>query len=115
MKKNLETKCARIKLKPGTTDKVYAWAEELTDRSSEVYQTLRDEGVYIESVFLEKSGEDNFLIYYMKSENEQKAGEIARVSQHPVDAYHKAFKKECWESGEELELLIDFDRFNEIG
>ena len=64
--KKLETKCARVKIKDGCLDKAYEWAKELNNRSEEVYQTLRDENVYIESVFLEKTSEGNFLIYFMK-------------------------------------------------
>ena len=112
--KKLETKCARVKIKDGYLDKAYEWAKELNSRSEEVYQTLRDENVYIESVFLEKTSEGNFLIYFMKVKNSQEARTVADKSKHPIDEYHQKMMKEITEKGEKLEILIDFDRLEEL-
>ena len=112
--KKLETKCARVKLKPGCLEKAYAWAKELNNRSDEVYQTLKDEGVYIESVFLEKTTEGEFLIYFMKMESGQIAREVANKSQHSIDKFHQEIMKEITDKGEALEILIDFERLSEL-
>ena len=45
----LETQCAKIMLRPGSLSQVEEWANELNHRPQEVLQTLRDEGVVIES------------------------------------------------------------------
>ena len=106
MKKYITT-CNRIKLKPDSADRVMEWAKFINERKDEALQTLEDEGVFIESVFLEKTPEADYLIYYMKLESLEKAGEVVSKSKHAIDAYHKQFKIDCWEKGESLQLLVD--------
>ena len=59
----VETVCVRVRLEPGSLPRVREWAAELNARRDEVMATLRDEGVRIESVFLE--GET--LVYFLKA------------------------------------------------
>ena len=113
MRKPLKSFCAKVKLKSGSIERAREWAGELNSRKEEVIATLIDEGVYIESAFLDQSEHADFLIYYMRVESMEKAQQVVKQSLHPVDAYHKQFKIDCWESKKQLELLIDFDRTNE--
>ena len=105
-----ETNCVRIRLKPGSMERVREWAAEITRRSDEALATLRDEGVVVESVFLDSGEEGDFLIYYMKAESLEKAKEAGRKSTHEIDAYHQQFQRDTFESGKKLELLVDLDR-----
>jgi len=105
----VETACVRIRLRPGSLERVREWADELKLRPEEVLATLRDERVWVESVFLEQTGDGDFLVYYMRAEDLEAAAEVARRSPHPIDAYHAQFKRDAWESSERLELLIDFE------
>lgn len=114
MTASLKSFCARVKLKPNSISRVREWASELNSRRSEALATLVDEGVYIESAFLEQTAEGDFLIYYMRMENMRKAKQVVERSLHPIDTYHKQFKIDCWESKQDLELLIDFDRTSEL-
>ena len=109
MKSTQETVCHRIKLKPNSLEKVYAWAKELNSRKEEALATLQDEGVSVESVFLEQTNEGDFLIYYMRLENTDKAKAIAAKSKHAIDEYHKQFKIATWASNAQLQLLVDLD------
>lgn len=111
---NYETRCVKIKLKPDSLGKVRMWAKTLNDRKDEALATLRDEGVIIETVFLDQTGEGDFLIYVMKAESFEKAKKAVKNSVHAIDQYHQNFKKECWEDGQKLEMLIDLDRIGEI-
>ena len=113
MAKKMETICHRIQLKPDSLDTVYEWAKELMSRKNEALATLRDEGVWIESVFLERTEQGDFLIYYMKLESMDRAKEVVAKSKHAIDEYHQKFKKATWVTGKKLELLVDFDRFEE--
>lgn len=85
------------------------WARELNSRKSEVIVTLRDEAVIVESVFLLTQSDENYLVYYMKGHDLKAAAEIARKSTHPIDEYHKQFKKETWAEVQLLEVLLDAD------
>jgi hypothetical protein len=103
----VKTKCIRIKLKPGCADRAGAWAAEINRRSDEALATLRDEGVSVESAFLDQTSEGDFLIYYMRALDFDHATEVTSRSKHPIDAFHKQFKDECWAERTRLELLID--------
>ena len=111
---NYETRCVKIKIKPDSLEKVLSWAKTINERKDEALQTLRDEGVILETVFLDQIVEGDFLIYVMKAENFEKAREAVQKSIHSIDEYHQNFKKECWEDGRKLELLIDLDRISEL-
>lgn len=114
MTKNLKTIAAKIKLKKGSLTEVKAWALELNNRIEEAMETLKDEGVYLETVFLDRASDADYLIYFMKVLDEEKAGRIAQKSKHAIDAFHQKFKKNCWISKHPLELLIDLDRYEAL-
>ena len=103
----METVCVKVRLKPGSLPRVQAWAAELNARRDEVLATLRDEGVIVESVFLD--GED--LGYYLKAKDVAQAQAVYARSQHAIDAYHREFKDEAFAEQRTLELLIDFESF----
>ena len=95
----------RVRLEPGSLPRVREWAAELNDRRDEVMATLRDEGVRVESVFLD--GET--LVYYLRADSVAAAREVYADSQHAIDAYHQRFKDETFAERTELELLVDFE------
>jgi hypothetical protein len=107
----VDTACLKIRLKPGSLDRVREWARELHARGDEVLATLRDEGIFVESVFLDSTDTGDFLIYYVKARSIEAAGEVVQRSLHPIDAYHQQFKTDAWEARTPLELLIDFENF----
>lgn len=103
----MKTKCVKIKLKPGCLDRVREWAAEINRRSGEALATLKNEGVSIESAFLDSTSEGDFLIYYMRAIDFDRAKEVVSRSMHPIDAFHKQFKEDCWTERKRLELLVD--------
>ena len=101
----METVCVRVRLEPGSLRRVREWAAELNARRDEVLATLRDEGIRVESVFLD--GET--LVYYLKADSLEQAREVYARSTHAIDAYHQRFKDETFAEQTQLELLVDFD------
>jgi hypothetical protein len=101
--------CRRIKLKPGSLPKVREWVQVIHDRQQEAFATLKDEGVFIESAFLDHASDGDYLIYYLRAESLSKASAVVAQSQHDIDRYHRQFQQETWESGTTLELLIDLE------
>ena len=95
----------RVRLEPGSLQRVREWAAELNARRDEVLATLQDEGVRVESVFLD--GET--LVYYLKADSIDKARDVYAGSQHAIDAYHQRFKDETFAERTQLELLVDFE------
>ena len=109
-----ETRCVRIRLKPGSLGRVREWTSTINSQVDEALATLRDEGVIIECVFLDSSELGDFLIYFMKAESFEAAASAATTSGHAIDDYHRRFTRDTWLERSELETLIDLDRIDEF-
>lgn len=103
--------CVKIKLKPESLKRAQEWRDELTKRRDETKQTLIDEGVFWEAAFLDKQGDDDYLIMVVKYENDEKLQKAVAQSQHDIDMYHRKFKKDTRESWEKLENILDLENF----
>ena len=103
----MDVSCNLIRLKQGSLPIVRKWAETMNDRMKEVLASLHDESVVIESVFLLSREEGDYLVYYMRAVSMDQARMVVKTSEHDVDAIHKRFKQEAWESIEETEVLLD--------
>jgi hypothetical protein len=109
----LQTKCIKIKLKPDSLEQVREWALTINSRKDEAIETLRREGIIIESVFLDKTSEGDFLIYYVKAKDLEDAKKAFQRSTVAIDEYHRQFKKETWDDFNNLEVLVDLENFSE--
>jgi len=99
--------CARVRLLPGSLPRVRAWAAHLHAHRAEALRTLDDEGVSIESVFLETDASGDSLVYYLRAADVEAAFEIARRSQAAIEQFHRQFKQDTWLEVNRLELLVD--------
>ena len=104
----MQVVCTRIELKPNSVPAVRAWAQEVTSRSSEVLETLVAEGVTLESVFLDRVGDTDYLVYYMRASDLQHAYSVGPKLKLPIQQYHNQFKRETWQQVTPLECLVDF-------
>jgi hypothetical protein len=106
----MRTICIRTKINPDSLDEVRIWFKTLKNRSKETMETLKNEGVIVESVFLDKHDNDIYLIYYLKAEDVDKAYEVFDKSTSSIDVYFK----ECWKKYCKgrivLEELLDLER-----
>lgn len=104
----MDVNAVLIKLKPDTLDHVEAWKKELNARKDEAIETLRAEGVYVESWFyLELEGQ-NYLLAYMRADDIAHAQQVGRNSTFEIDKIHKQFKTH-WEKVIPTQLLVDLD------
>ena len=99
--------CARVLLKPGSLPQVREWAAHIAAHRDAALQTLRAEGVSIESVFLDSRPDGDWLVYYMRADSVARAQQVAQDSVAEIDRYHQAFKRATWDRVERLELLVD--------
>ena len=110
----MKTICIKTKLKKEFIEEVRIWFQTLKNRLNETLESLENEGVIVESAFLDKQGNDLYLIYYLKAEDISRAYEVFNKSTLAIDFYYK----ECWrkycEGREVLEELLDIDRFESI-
>lgn len=109
----METRAFRIRLKPDSLPRVREWAAEIARRRGEALATLRGETVLLECFFLEQTPEGDFLIGVMTAESFERSAAAAATSVHDIDAYHQTFKRDTWDSGQRLELLVDLNRIGE--
>jgi len=109
-----ETQCLKIRIKSGSTQKVLEWFKTVNRRLDEAYEAIGKEGIVIQSIFLDKGSDGDFLIFYMKADNLLKANQLIRKSTRAIDK--EALKMIENHSDEEktLENLLDLDRIEEV-
>ena len=103
----MEVECFKVRLNPNSLGLVREWSARLNANIKQVKTLLRNEGMSLESVFLEQSAEGDFLIYYLRSPDLKRTREISRASQHPIDVYHRETMKQIGQKSVQLECLLD--------
>jgi hypothetical protein len=88
-----------IELKPGTEERVRQWAAFLSRHRDEANETLRNEGVDIESWFEVALDGKRYLLCYIRAASIQEAEAVAGRSTSAVDEYHQQFKVDTWVRG----------------
>lgn len=106
----MKTICIKTKLKKELIEEIRIWFQTLKNRMNEVLESLENEDVLIESAFIDKQGDDLYLIYYLKAQDVSRAYEVFNKSNLAIDNYYK----ECWKKycigRDVLEELLDVDR-----
>ena len=103
-----EVFCTRIALNPGSLPLIREWARTLADdRRPEAVATMIEEGVTVESYFLESGPEGDYLIAYMRADSLERAASVASSSDHDIDRYHQEVKQRAWGKRTSLEPPVD--------
>ena len=106
-----DIQCLKIEIKPGKTDYVAEWIRGLTDRDlAGLNEVLANEGMIVETIFLDRTPKADYLLLYQRAESLVKANEVFNASTHPVDEAVRAFIAETWADVQPLALLIDHER-----
>ncbi len=84
----MEIASGLVKLKPGSKGQVEKWEKTISSRLDEAVQTLKDEGVQIESWFKVDIEGHHYLLWYMRAESIERVFEIAQTLKHPIDKFH---------------------------
>ena len=103
-----------IQLKPNSRKRVQEWVDEITSRRGEALETLKQEGVSVESYHLMTLEGVDYLLLYMRSENLNQAAQVGAESESEIDAIHQQFKIDTWIRGAGCvgELLLDLELGN---
>ena len=103
-----------IQRKPNSRKRVQEWVDEITSRRSEAMETLKQEGVSVESYHLMTLEDVDYLLLYMRSENLNQAVQAGAESDSEIDAIHQQFKFDTWIRGAGCvgELLLDLELGN---
>ena len=109
----MDKDCVIIELKENSLDRVREWAAFINQYREAALDTLKNEGVTIESFFLVKLDEKDYLVSVMRAKSMKKAHEAIKQSLSEVDAYHQRFQKDTWNKGNKGELLVDLSRIKD--
>ena len=96
----------RQRVDPDRVEELREWTAEVRSRPEEHVETLRHEGVYTETAFLERIDGDPYLTYYMETESVHAVYEAFENSEFDIDAEHEEVMREVLESGE---IVADAD------
>ena len=110
----MKTICIKTKLKKELIEEIRIWFQTLKNRMNETLESLENEGVIVESAFLDKQGDELYLIYYLKAEDISRVYEVFNKSTLAIDHYYKECWKKYCEGREVLEELLDIDRINNV-
>lgn len=84
----MEAAAGLIKLRPNSDSDVKEWRETMRARRDEALQTLRDEGVVIESWFTVEIAGEPYLLWFLRADSIARVWEVAETSDHAIDVYH---------------------------
>jgi len=100
-----------IELKPDSNTEVHDWKAFIESHKKQALESLRAEGVSVESWFsLSLAGKD-YLLCYMRADSIQQSQKVMADSCNPVDERHRQFKQNAWVWGSHVkaELLLDLN------
>lgn len=103
-----EVLLTKNRIKPGKTEQLREWMEEIKSRRKEAIETLQHEDMLTESAFLESGEEGDYLIYYMEAEDIGQVFEAFDSSPYEIDQEHKEVLNEVLtddQPKQEIELL----------
>ncbi len=102
----MEVRLAKYTFTPTGEETWRAWGEELKQRSQEVLETLRNEGVRCEACFIDDA--THTLFYFIEVADLEKAREVYRSSKLLIDQEHRQKRNESLEKVGDLTELFYF-------
>jgi len=104
-----DTQLLRIRIKPGKTPRVVAFIASIRERRSEALEALEREGMLVESFFLERLEQGDYLYYYVKTGNLPRANAIHMGATDVLTSEIREFVEETWGGISSPEPLLDLD------
>ena len=108
-----ETQLLRIRIRPGKTDQVLDFIRSLKDREGASLEALRREGMVVESLFLERQDECDYLYYYVKARDLAHANQVNMQATDPFTQEIRKFISDTWGEIACPEPLLDLDLIHE--
>jgi hypothetical protein len=104
-----QTQLLKIKIRAGKTAKVVEFLRSLRARKDLALEALRREGMMVESMFLERRDDADYLYYYAKARDLAHANQVNMESTDALTLEIREFVNETWDHITSPEPLIDFD------
>jgi len=110
-----ETQLLKIRIRNGKTDEVVKFIRSLRDRKDLALEALRREGMVVETMFLERHDQGDYLYYYAKSRDLALANHVNMQATDSLAMEIRRFVSETWDHIVSPEPLIDLDLIEEEG
>lgn len=88
----MNVELTRFRVKKGKSTRVDEWLSFLNDHLDDVLVTLEGEKMYVETIFRETLGDDEYLYWYSV---QGEGGQDVERSEHWIDQKHLAYWDEC--------------------
>jgi len=80
-----QSECIRIRLKSGMTDRFLEWAKKIPSRMDEVKVSKKEQGIIAEHIFLDRTPDGDFIIFYCRAEDMAKTKAVFQNSDRKID------------------------------
>ncbi|MBW8887044.1 MAG: hypothetical protein JF616_04720 [Fibrobacteres bacterium] len=108
-----QTQLLKIRIRPGKTSAVIDFIRSLGERRDLSLAALRREGMVVESMFLERRDDGDYLYYYAKARDLTYASEVNMQATDGLAQEIRAFISETWDHIVSPEPLLDLDLIQE--
>lgn len=108
-----ETQLLKIRIRPGKTPAVIDFLRSLRDRKDLSLEALRREGMVVESMFLERRDDADYLYYYAKARDLAQASQVNMQATDTLAQEIRAFITDTWDHIVSPEPLLDLDLIRE--
>ena len=108
-----ESQLLKIRIRPGKTGAVIDFLRSLKARQDLSLEALRREGMVVESMFLERRDEADYLYYYAKAHDLGRASQVNMQATDPLAMEIRAFIMDTWDHIVSPEPLLDLDLIRE--
>lgn len=88
----IDVELTRFKVRAGKTGKVNEWMRFLNDNMPGVLLTLKDEKMFVETIFRETQEDSEYLYWYSV---QGEGGSEVTNSNHEIDKQHLVYWEEC--------------------
>jgi hypothetical protein len=95
-----------VRVKPSEVETLRAWMAEAKERSEEVLETFRNEGVLAEQFHLLETSDGPLMIVGLVVEDADVASAAFAASELPIDLEHRAVMEQVLDGRVEIEELL---------
>lgn len=108
-----QTQLLKIKIRPGKTEQVVEFMSRLNANREPSLEAMRREGMVVESLFLERREDGDYLYYYVKVRDLMRANEVNLQATDALAQDIRRFIGETWGEIASPEPLLDLDLIRE--
>lgn len=103
----METAAGLLRIKAGFEPDIERWRDTLLTRRDEAMETLRAEGVEIESWFELRIEGRTYLLWYMRAPSIDRVWEVFNASKLDIDNFHRELLGSITANAIEARPLLD--------